>query len=417
MTCEPCTYSPGPEADCLPTSFSDMNQLSLLSGIDTPAKSSANEPQTDGSPTCQCGKGMSGCSIHPNTRDEWIASMRDSLASLLALPENAKALQIREERCLPKPFAVWKSSDPNMSFSKMCQDSSQASPHLAYAAGLIDGEGCIRIQKQSNKQTYIVVVQLAMSEKASVIRQALIATFGGNSYEMEFKNKKWAKQWQWRISGEKACDLLSQILPFLVLKKKQAQLALKLNEMRKKDGWTDKTRSAAEQMKQRMHELNQKGPDALNAEGGWYQPMPDLFGTWHLQSDRWPRSGMTRNGYAYELQRLELPTKETDFGFLATPTATSNQLAPSMMKHKSCRALARKLIPTTTAHDRKKCASPSEYKRNEPGIAVILGGMPHPTFQEWQMGWPIEWTGLKQLETVKSRSKQQPHGSSSEAHE
>ena len=48
------------------------------------AKSSENEPWTDGSPICQCGKGTSGCLIHPSTRDEWIASQRDSLVKTLA---------------------------------------------------------------------------------------------------------------------------------------------------------------------------------------------------------------------------------------------------------------------------------------------------------------------------------------------
>jgi hypothetical protein len=30
-----------------------------------------------------------------------------------------------------------------------------------------------------------------------------------------------------------------------------------------------------------------------------------------------------------------------------------------------------------------------------------------PEFAEWWMGWPIRWTALKPVETVKSRSKQQ----------
>jgi hypothetical protein len=423
------------EADSLPTLSSDTRQLSLLSGIDIAAKSCESEPPKDGSPGCTCGKATSDCSIHPNTPEKWIASMRDSLANLLALPENKKALRMREERCLQKPFAVWKSSDPNMSFSKMCQDYSQASPHLAYAAGLIDGEGCIRIQKQSNKQIYIVVVQLAMTVKADPIRQALIATFGGNSYAMEFKNKKWAKQWQWRISGEKACDLLSQILPFLVLKKKQAQLALNMNEMRKMDGWTKKTRAAAERMKQQMHELNMKGPDARNAEGGWYQTSPDLFGTWHLSSDPWPRSGMTRNGFVYELPIVGRTITGTDGGYLPTPAASDPQLERRAMHGEhyitetgtirrknengtsSLLGLAGyvKYWPSPTAHNAKETAAPSEGMRNTPTLAHQPGGQLNPEWVEWLMGFPIGHTALKQSGTVKSRYKPQSPGNSLEA--
>ncbi len=108
-----------------------------------------------------------------------------------------------------------------------------------------------------------------------------------------------------------------------------------------------------------------------------------------------PRSGMTRNGYVYELPIVGRLTIEIDGGYLATPTTVSNQLMPSMMKHKGCRNLVAAMLPTPTAHDRKKGAYPSEYNRNTPGIAVILGGTPSPMFQEWQMGWPINHTALK----------------------
>ena len=91
MTCEPCTSLPASEEDSLQTSSSDIPQLSLWSGNHTPAKSSEKEPPKDGSPICQCGKGMSDCSIHPSTLEMWIASMRDSLAKILALLESRQA--------------------------------------------------------------------------------------------------------------------------------------------------------------------------------------------------------------------------------------------------------------------------------------------------------------------------------------
>ena len=91
MTCEPCTYLPESAAAYLPTSSLDTRQLSLLSGSHTPAKSLENELKKDGSPVCMCGKGTSDCSIHPSTRESWIASMRDSLAKTLALLESRQA--------------------------------------------------------------------------------------------------------------------------------------------------------------------------------------------------------------------------------------------------------------------------------------------------------------------------------------
>jgi hypothetical protein len=91
MKQKPCIFLLDTAAASLPTSFSATDQLPLLSGMDTPVKSSENEQQMDGSPACECMKGMSACLIHPSTPDKWIASMRDSLAKTLALLESKQA--------------------------------------------------------------------------------------------------------------------------------------------------------------------------------------------------------------------------------------------------------------------------------------------------------------------------------------
>ena len=89
---EHAIYSQGMEVDYSQTSFSDTPQLSLLSGMDMPAKSSENERQMDGFQTCECGKGTLDCSIHPSTPEAWTLFMRDSLARILALPGNKQEL-------------------------------------------------------------------------------------------------------------------------------------------------------------------------------------------------------------------------------------------------------------------------------------------------------------------------------------
>jgi len=77
----------------LPTSSLDTTPLLQSNGTNTHVESCANERQTDGSQTCQCGKGMFDCSIHPSTRDEWILSQRDSLARILVSLENRPDLE------------------------------------------------------------------------------------------------------------------------------------------------------------------------------------------------------------------------------------------------------------------------------------------------------------------------------------
>ena len=124
MTCRPCTYLQESVADCLPTSFSDTSQLSLWSGNPTPAKSCENEPQMDGSTDCTCGKAMCDCSIHPNTPEKWIASMRDSLAKTLALLESKQAY-LREPEAVftEKSCALLASFDPATCSWKTLQQS------------------------------------------------------------------------------------------------------------------------------------------------------------------------------------------------------------------------------------------------------------------------------------------------------
>ena len=104
------------------TSFSDTSQLSLWNGNPTPVASCENEPQKDGSPDCTCGKAMSDCSIHPNTPEKWIASMRDSLAKTLALLESRQAY-LREPEAVftEKSCALLASFDPNTSSWKTFQ--------------------------------------------------------------------------------------------------------------------------------------------------------------------------------------------------------------------------------------------------------------------------------------------------------
>jgi len=317
-------------------------------------------------------------------------------------------------------------SDPNTSFSKTYQDSSQADPRFAYAAGLIDGEGCIRIQRQTTKETYTVVVQISMTVKARSVLLAMQREFGGNLYSQDFKREKWADQIQWRMNGAAAASFLRKVAPLLMLKRSQAELAIALEDMRTSKGWTPKTRKKAAQMKDQMHALNQKGPDARAAGEGWYQPTPDLFGTLNPFSGPWPRAGMTRGGLAYELPTLVRPIKGTDGGALRnvpTPTAQDNaQIAGQYATNGTTLAGFVKMWPTPSAsdnRDRGNLSSGAIKRRMEKGKQIMLsqcvskesGGL-NPTWVEWLMAWPLGWTALKPSAMAKSQSKPRLRGKS-----
>lgn len=156
-----------------------------------------------------------------------------------------------------------------------------------------------------------------------------------------------------------------------------------------------------------------------------------------------PRSGMMRRGILSERDTLAHRTGAIDAGSLpqmATPTATANQLSPSMMKHPGCRAW----FPTPTDASKGGGTSRSGPRRNEcpslhgmarhnrwptpsardwkdtPGMTAQRkdgksrddqlprrvysrdkvpagGGKLSPTWVEWLMGWPIGWTDCEPL--------------------
>jgi len=75
------------------TLFLDTNPSQQSNGNPTPAKSCESEQPMDGSPVCECMKEMCDCSIHPSTKEKYLASMQASHARILASPEVRQVLQ------------------------------------------------------------------------------------------------------------------------------------------------------------------------------------------------------------------------------------------------------------------------------------------------------------------------------------
>lgn len=147
----------------------------------------------------------------------------------------------------------------------------------AYVAGLIDGEGCIHVEK--TKGTYRPRVTVGMSEVALPLLSSMKAEWGGTLYLLRPATDKWAAAWTWYLSGPKAKAILLEIRPFLRLKREQADIAIRMEEVREslpprwpgkpesQGLWTVEARDKCEQMKLRIHQLNAKGPgSAASAE-------------------------------------------------------------------------------------------------------------------------------------------------------
>ena len=129
---------------------------------------------------------------------------------------------------------------------------------LAYAAGIIDGEGSIGIYRQPTYLTWITV-----RNTNEWICQWLRFAFGGYVYTHTYKppHLKWKDSWQWRITGSDAADFLRLILPYLRLKKPQAELAIAFQSERPGSGHhlTDDQVAVAEAQRIAMSGMNKRG--------------------------------------------------------------------------------------------------------------------------------------------------------------
>lgn len=100
---------------------------------------------------------------------------------------------------------------------------------VAWAAGFIDGEGCIRIETSfANKDRRRPIAMLRVSCGQSVNRplEKLEELFGGTLTSHPARGLGYGTSYMWSIAARKAADCLSKLVPYLVVKKRQAELAL-----------------------------------------------------------------------------------------------------------------------------------------------------------------------------------------------
>ena len=242
--------------------------------------------------------------------------------------------------------------------------------HDQYAAGLIDGEGCIRLM-ESRRGVVRVSVEVQMSVKALPILQQLRSTYGGNalSSKRDARTKTRAETWSWRMGGTEAVEFLRRIKPHLILKTEQAELAIWLHEtvsqMPPGPGrgrpWSDEAKEIGRRARGRMSELNRKGPPRraipgrlplATLEGGeWVTQQQTLDGLPEIFLGPFPKHGAMVDGQIFE---VDIP---------ATPT-TAN----------ACSSW----LPTPTASDAVTRDNPSQAKRKSPPISAVSQYFPTP---------------------------------------
>ena len=132
---------------------------------------------------------------------------------------------------------------------------------FAYWAGIIDGEGCIqlnkRIDKRYNSVEYYLRVRIAMTV-AKELLEGLKKQWGGSIYIRYPKNKKHKDQCEWQLIGLKSEYFLKAILPYVFIKKAQIENALEFRAKTYPLG-SEKWRKIPGEILKKREEYYQKG--------------------------------------------------------------------------------------------------------------------------------------------------------------
>jgi hypothetical protein len=153
------------------------------------------------------------------------------------------------------PYATQKRPSPNKTAK-------------AYTAGIIDGEGSISLVLITTRRTKSgrpatapkLVIQVGNTNIKLI--QWLVKTWQMGSVAGPYyvKNPNAKPHYCWRVRGPVAAKLLHQLLPYLVIKRQQAELGLRaaaLAKSNRKIG--DKEMAERLKMREEMLLLNQRG--------------------------------------------------------------------------------------------------------------------------------------------------------------
>ena len=124
----------------------------------------------------------------------------------------------------------------------------------------------------------------------------------------------------------------------------------------------------------------------------WKTSQLSLFGGLSEFSGTWPRSGILRNGIAFQLDPLVRLTDETGSGYWPTPMAHEGGTGPvsltGAISGKFHMTLDRAVELDRLHDDSNPVAMTFETYRND-------GGKLNPNWIEWLMGYPTGWTEIE----------------------
>ena len=103
---------------------------------------------------------------------------------------------------------------------------------IAWAAGLFDGEGCLVIRKPSKScRAWVLQLNLSNTHRPALEQFIRIVDVGHLRFRTFKPKNQWRTVWTWQTASRKAEQVLRILLPYLVIKRVEAELALEFQAL------------------------------------------------------------------------------------------------------------------------------------------------------------------------------------------
>lgn len=126
----------------------------------------------------------------------------------------------------------------------------------AYIAGFLDADGCIMMYARRDS----VAMRVTFSNTKKDVLQWIADTTGIGGYASHPETHKHSRSWTLQANAEAAETLLIQVRPYLIRKRKQADLAMDFQK-RLRDPALNADKSWQQEYRAKMQWLNRKGPN------------------------------------------------------------------------------------------------------------------------------------------------------------
>lgn len=145
---------------------------------------------------------------------------------------------------------------------------------LAWLAGIIDGEGSIFVMRNTRtdrERTFNYVMRICVQSTDDIMaRECLNITGEGYTFPVYEKRENQQNSLKWQVNGKKAVRVLKALLPYLKVKKDQAESAISFQETTKKH-WKQMTEEDYKQQERFYFELKSlKKSNAVKHAKGVY---------------------------------------------------------------------------------------------------------------------------------------------------